>query len=60
MMFNWLLQNLANLLALGVVLALSVRILVRVLRNRRQGKTSCGCGGGCSGCSLSGSCHSGR
>jgi hypothetical protein len=33
-------------------------VIVSMVRNKRKGKSSCGCG--CAGCSMNGSCHSGK
>ena len=51
-MINWLLANLATVV-LSLVLLLIVFLVVRgMIRDKRSGKSSCGCGcEGCSGCS---------
>ena len=54
-MAAWFSENLATIIIcaiLVVIVALAVRSIVK---NRRAGKTSCGCG--CAGCAMSGSCH---
>ncbi len=54
-MWTWLVGNIATIL-IGLVLALIVAaIIVYLVRNKRKGKSSCGCG--CQGCPMSGSCH---
>ncbi len=54
-MLAWIAENLATIL-LCVVLILTVCVIVRKLvRDRRKGKSSCGCG--CQNCAMSGTCH---
>ena len=51
-MINWILSNLST-----IVVALVLLVIVGfIIRNQVKTKNTCGCG--CSGCSLSGSCHS--
>ena len=53
-MLDWLIQNAANIVIIAV-LALAVALVIRKLvRDKRAGKSSCGCG--CSNCS--GACNS--
>lgn len=57
-MLDWIIQNAANIIIIAV-LALAVALVIRKLvRDKRAGKSSCGCGcSNCSGaCSGSGSC----
>ena len=44
-------------LILGIVLLAVVGVILREIRLRKQGKSSCSCGGSCGGCPMSGSCH---
>ena len=47
-------------LAVGtVVAALAVFAAVKIVRDKKRGKNSCGgsCGGGCEGCPMHGKCH---
>ena len=54
-MLPWL-QNNAGTLAVGaVVAAILIALTVKLIRDRRQGKSSCGCG--CSECALKNQCH---
>ncbi len=46
-----------TILAGAIVAAVFIAIVASAVRNRKTGKHSCSCGGGCSGCALSGSCH---
>ena len=54
-MFAWIAQNIATILICLGLLLIVVAILVSLIRNKKQGKSSCG--GGCKGCPMSGSCH---
>lgn len=40
-----------------IILAVFIAIVVSAVRNHKNGKGGCSCGGGCSGCSMNGSCH---
>lgn len=54
-MLLWLKTNLATILicaALAVIVAL---IIYRLIKNKKEGKTTCGCG--CENCAMSGACH---
>ena len=51
----WLKANLATIIvAIIIVLVISL-IIFHLIRQKKQGKSSCGCG--CSNCPISGSCH---
>ena len=39
----------------AVLAAIVVAIVYRLIRNKQQGKSSCGCG--CSSCAMQGICH---
>ncbi len=32
-------------------------IIVKGVINKKNGKSSCSCGGGCKGCAMNGTCH---
>ena len=53
-MFEWIASNSASLIVGLVVLAVLGLALWKLLRDKKRGKGSCSCGGGCPGCS--GSC----
>ena len=55
-MFEWIASNAASLIVGLVVLAVLGLALWKLLRDKKRGKGSCSCGGGCPGCS--GSCTS--
>jgi hypothetical protein len=50
-------MNLSTLLVLIFIVAIFSAIIVTSIVNKRRGKASCSCGGGCSGCPMSGKCH---
>lgn len=54
-MLDWITANLATILISAFLLALCIGIVIKSRRDRKKGKTSCGCG--CSGCSMNGMCH---
>jgi len=54
-MLAWIAANLATILVCLVLLVIAALVIAHLIRNKKRGKTSCGCD--CSGCSLHGSCH---
>lgn len=54
-MFEWLISNLATILISLVLLSVVALITVNFIKNKKKGRTSCGCG--CENCAMSGSCH---
>ena len=51
----WLLENLATILV-GLALALLLGgIILHMIRQKKRGETSCGCG--CANCAMNGTCH---
>lgn len=57
-MMTWLLNNISTIIICIVLIAVIAGIIVYIVRNKRQGKTSCGCG--CQNCAMRDSCHSGK
>ena len=55
-MWSFLAENGGTLLVGVLVLAVVVLVVLKILGNRRKGKSSCGCG--CDHCPSSGMCHS--
>ena len=55
-MLEWLYANLANILVLVFVSALIALAVVSMVRDRKAGKSSCGCN--CAKCAMAGKCHS--
>lgn len=54
-MFELLMGNLPTILAGGIVAAVVGAVIVKLIRDKKRGKSSCG--GGCAGCASAGSCH---
>ena len=53
---DWIIQNLSTILiALGVFF-LCFAIIRKMIRDKKKGKSSCGCG--CSSCAMKEMCHS--
>ena len=57
-MFAWLAENLGTIVISVVLLAIVAAVVIYLIRQKKQGKHTCGCSGGCAGCS--GGCHCGR
>ncbi|MCQ2528685.1 MAG: FeoB-associated Cys-rich membrane protein [Saccharofermentans sp.] len=55
-MLNWLAENLSTLVVVVILVAIVVLVVRKLISDKRQGKSSCGCG--CSTCAMSDSCHS--
>ena len=57
-MLQWIGANIGTI-ALCIVLIAIVALIIRYLiRQKKQGKSSCGCG--CAHCAMHGSCHQNR
>ena len=54
-MFQWIGENAGTIAASLALAGLVTWIIVRLHRDRKQGKSSCGCN--CSSCPMAGSCH---
>lgn len=54
-MLNWIISNLGTIIVLLVVAAVVVGVAVKMFKDKKQGKSSCGCS--CGNCPMSGKCH---
>lgn len=54
-MLLWLEMNLATILISAALFGAVGLIIVKMVRDKRKGKTSCGCG--CENCAMRGECH---
>ncbi|MBQ3391220.1 MAG: FeoB-associated Cys-rich membrane protein [Clostridia bacterium] len=54
-MLAWLSNNLGTIAAALVVLLLSGAAAATLIRDKKKGKSSCGCN--CAHCAMAGSCH---
>ena len=53
--FNVLTQYGGTILVCAILVAIVTLVTVFLIRDRKKGKSSCGCG--CEGCPMSGKCH---
>ena len=54
-MLEWIASNIATILICAALVAIVAAVIAGMVRNRKKGVSSCGCG--CSDCPMSGSCH---
>ncbi len=54
-MLQWLADNAGTIIVTLALIALVAVIIVRLYRDKKKGKTSCG--GNCGCCPMGGSCH---
>ena len=57
-MLQWIGANLGTILICLVLLAIVTFIIVHLVQQKKQGKSSCGCN--CAHCAMHGSCHNGK
>ena len=55
-MLNWIAENLATILICAILILIVFLIIRYLLRQKKAGKSSCGCG--CANCAMHGQCHS--
>ena len=54
-MLDWIVNNLATVI-ISIVLLVAIAAIIAVMaKDKKQGKSSCGCS--CGNCPMSGSCH---
>jgi flagellar biogenesis protein FliO len=54
-MLLWLETNLGTILVALVLIAIVALIVRKLIRDKRSGRSSCGCG--CANCAMHGKCH---
>ncbi|MBO4927187.1 MAG: FeoB-associated Cys-rich membrane protein [Clostridiales bacterium] len=54
-MITWLSENLGTIVISLVLLAIVAGIILSIWRDKKKGKSSCGCN--CGHCAMSGTCH---
>lgn len=54
-MLSWLIDNIGTILISLVLIAAVTGVLLFLRKNKRKGKSPCGCN--CGHCPMSGSCH---
>lgn len=55
-MLTWLTLNWGTVLVSGILIEVVSLIVIKMRKDKRQGKSSCGCN--CANCAMHGSCHS--
>ncbi len=54
-MLTWLAANAATIMICVILAVIVVAIIMKLIRDKRAGKSSCGCG--CANCGMQGMCH---
>lgn len=54
-MLAWIAENIGTILISAVLLLIVVLIIRKLVKDKKKGKSSCGCN--CAHCAMSGSCH---
>ena len=54
-MLAWITENIGTILISAVLLFIVVLIIVKLVKDKKKGRSSCGCN--CAHCAMSGSCH---
>lgn len=54
-MLDFIMNNIGTIIVSVLLLGIVSAIIIVTVRNKKRGKTSCGCG--CSNCAMSGICH---
>ncbi len=52
---NWFAENLGTVVVAVVLIAVVVFVTRKMIRDKNEGRSSCGCG--CASCPMAGSCH---
>ena len=52
---TWIINNIGTIFTLAVLTTAVILIIMYMRKNKRMGKTSCGCG--CKNCAMRGTCH---
>lgn len=55
-MLTWISENIATIIICMILLAIIAAVIGKMVRDKKKGKSSCGCG--CANCAMNGSCHS--
>ncbi len=54
-MLAWLTANIGNIVVSLILICIVTAIIVKMIKDKKQGKGSCGCG--CEHCTMHGKCH---
>lgn len=55
-MLAWITENMGTILVCAFLLLIVGAVIMSLLRDRKKGKSSCGCS--CAHCAMYGACHS--
>lgn len=55
-MMTWLAANAATIIISLILAGVVVAVIVKMIRDKKNGKNSCGCG--CADCAMKDTCHS--
>ena len=55
-MFEWIANNYGTIIIAVILAAVIALVIVFMVKDKKKGKTSCGCG--CANCAMAGTCHS--
>lgn len=53
---TWLINNISTIIVCVALIVVVTAIIAYMVKNKKQGKSSCGCG--CKDCAMRNSCHS--
>lgn len=56
-MLTWLSENISTIIISLIVAAVLATVIVKMIRDKKNGKSSCSCGCGCGSCPNSSLCH---
>lgn len=54
-MLNWLANNIGSVIAVLALIGIIAAIIIKMVVDKKKGKSSCGCNCGC--CAMKDSCH---
>lgn len=54
-MLSWIVGNVATIVICLVLAAVIAAIVIKLVRDKKKGKSTCGCG--CGGCAMKDACH---
>lgn len=58
-MAAWLAQNIGSIAVFALLAAVVAAIIAGMVRSKKQGKSTCSCGGTCGCCPMAGKCGGG-
>lgn len=52
---SWIISNIGTIIVALVIIGIVAAVIIGMRKDKREGKSSCGCG--CSNCAMKGQCH---